>query len=419
MSKAEAGAMRIPRPQAERIIADETGVVADNYHPLPLVLAEGEGAWVKDVDGNRYLDGLSGYSAVNFGHTNPTLVAAAQKQIEELGLISRAFHSSNLAPYCQALAELTKLDVVLPMNTGAEAIETAIKAARKWGYQVKGVPSGQAEIIVMDDNFHGRTTTIVSFSTDVDAKDGYGPYTPGFVIVPFGDIEAVSQAITPNTVAVLTEVIQGEAGVVIPPLDFLPALRALCDRNDVLLIADEIQSGLGRTGQTFACDLYGVTPDMYALGKALGGGIYPVSAVVGRKEVMEVFTPGTHGSTFGGNPVAAAIGLEVIEMMKTGFYQRNARVRGEQLASRLQDLQDRFPNIIQATRQVGLWAAIDFNPEIATGRQICEIAARHGLLLKDAHGSVVRISPPLCVTEADVDFLCDAVEAAVETVAGS
>ena len=404
-------------PLTALAIESERHTVTTNYHPLPVVLAEGDGVWVTDMDGVRYLDALSGYSAVNFGHSNPRIVAAAQEQIAKLGLIARAFHSANLGAFCNALADLTGMDMVLPANSGAEAVETAIKAARKWGYTVKGVPDNQAEIIVMDDNFHGRTSTIVSFSTDEDAKEGYGPYTPGFISVPFGDAQAVREAITPNTVAVLTEPIQGEAGVVIPPATFLPDIRKICDDNNVLMIVDEIQSGFGRTGATFACELLGVQPDLYTLGKALGGGVYPVSAVVGRRGVLEVFTPGTHGSTFGGNPIAAAIGLEVIEITKTGEFQQNALDRGVQLRHRLEGMMVEHAGLIDGFRQIGLWVGIDFNPDVVTGREVCELMMAHRVLMKDAHGSVVRISPPLCATEADIDFLCDALEATLGQVA--
>ncbi len=403
-----------PGEATRRAIEAEAGVVVGNYHPLPVVLEKGKGAWVTDVDGREFLDALSGYSAVNFGHSNPQIIQAMTDQAIQLGLIARAFHSANLGPFCAALAELTGMDMVLPMNTGAEAVETTIKAARKWGYLVKGVERDRAEIIVMDDNFHGRTSTIVSFSSDPDARDDFGPYTPGFISVPFGDAEAVRRAITKNTVAVLTEPIQGEAGVVIPPASFLPELRQICDDNNVLLIVDEIQSGFGRTGATFACELVGVQPDLYTLGKALGGGVYPVSAVAGKREVLEVFTAGTHGSTFGGNPLAAAIGLEVISMIRTGEYQQNAAERGRQLRDHLVELHKQFPELLLGFRQIGLWVGVDFNPDLVTGRQVCEQMMSNRVLIKDAHGSVVRISPPLCVTEADIDFLCIALSKTLE-----
>ena len=306
-------------------LADQ--VTAHNYHPLPVVIASAEGAWVTDVDGRRYLDCLAGYSALNFGHGHPVLVAAAREQIERVTLTSRAFHTDRLGPFCRDLAALAGMEVVLPMNTGAEAVETAIKVSRKWGYDVKGVAPDQANIIVFDGNFHGRTTTIVSFSTDPVARDGFGPFTPGFRVVPYGDAAAVEAAIDANTVAVLIEPIQGEAGVLIPPAGFLKAVRDICTRENVLFVADEIQSGLGRTGSTFACELEDVVPDMYILGKALGGGIVPVSALVSSRAVMEVIRPGNHGSTFGGNPLACAIGHAVVGLLETGEYQARAARR--------------------------------------------------------------------------------------------
>jgi len=343
--------------------------MANNYHPLAVVIAEGHGAWVTDVEGKRYLDALAGYSALNFGHGHPVLLAAAQAQLARVTLTSRAFHNDQLGPFCRDLAALCGMDLVLPMNTGAEAVETAIKVARKWGYDVKGVPDGLANIIVADGNFHGRTTTIVSFSTDEGARAGFGPFTPGFTIVPYGDAEALRAAVTPHTVAVLIEPIQGEGGVVIPPADYLPAVRALCTEQNVLFIADEIQSGLGRTGTTFACELEGVAPDMYILGKALGGGIVPVSAVVSSHEILGVIRPGNHGSTFGGNPLAAAVGRAVVTMLATGEYQARAKVLGEQLRRRLEAL---VGHGVLTVRTRGLWAGVDIDPALMTGREMCE-----------------------------------------------
>src|SRR5579859_4500007 len=308
---------------------------AHNYHPLPVVIAEAEGAWVTDVDGRRYLDMLAAYSALNFGHRHPRLIAAAMTQLERLTLVSRAFDHDQFGPFCAELAELAGMDVVLPMNTGAEAVETAIKVARKWGYRVKGVPRDEAVIIAFDGNLHGRTTTIVSFSTDPDARDDFGPYTPGFRVVPYGDLAAVAAALDDRVVAVLVEPIQGEAGVVVPPAGFLAGLRELCTAHGVLMIADEIQSGLGRTGATFACEGEGVVPDAYLLGKALGGGIVPVSAMVSSWPVLGVLEPGQHGSTFGGNPLACAVGREVVAMLRTGEYQARAAVLGEHMHARL------------------------------------------------------------------------------------
>ncbi len=317
-------------------VAEAERWTAHNYHPLPVVIADGDGAWVTDVDGRRYLDCLAGYSALNFGHRHPALIDAARKQIEHVTLTSRAFLHDQFAPFCRGLAELCNKDMVLPMNTGAEAVETAIKVARKWGYKVKGVPDGQASIVVAANNFHGRTTTIISFSTDPDARADYGPYTPGFRIVPYGDLEAMRAAIDETTVAVLIEPIQGEAGVLVPPPGYLPGVRALCTSTGVLFVADEIQSGLGRTGDTFACDHEDVVPDMYVLGKALGGGVVPVSAVVANADVLGVLRPGEHGSTFGGNPLACAVGIAVVDLLRSGEFQERARELGALLHSSLE-----------------------------------------------------------------------------------
>jgi ornithine--oxo-acid transaminase len=388
---------------AEHIDLAES-VMAHNYHPLPVVIAQGQGAWVSDVEGRRYLDALAGYSALNFGHCHPVLVAAAQHQMTRLTLTSRAFHNDQLGPFCRALAALASMDLVLPMNTGAEAVETAIKVARKWGYNVKGVPDGRADIIVAAGNFHGRTTTIVSFSTDEVARAGFGPFTPGFTVVPYGDAAALRAAITAHTVAVLIEPVQGEAGVVVPPPGYLPAVRDLCTEANVLFIADEIQSGLGRTGTTFACEIEAVVPDMYILGKALGGGIVPVSAVVSSREIMAVIGPGNHGSTFGGNPLAAAVGHAVVKLLNTGEYQERARVLGEQLRVRLEALTGHG---VMAVRTRGLWAGVDIDPALMTGRQMCERLAARGVLAKDTHGSTVRLAPPIVIEAADLDWMVD------------
>lgn len=404
------------RTNTREAMGQEIGVVAPNYHPLPVVVTEASGAWVTDVDGNRYLDALAGYSAVNFGHANPRLLHAAKQQMDRLTMTSRAFYNDRLGPFCKALAGLTGQQMILPMNTGAEAVETAIKAARKWGYEAKGVASERAEIIVMDQNFHGRTTTVISFSSDDESKENFGPYTPGFVTVPFNDLDAVSEAITPNTVGVLVELIQGEAGVRIADPDYARGLRELCTENDALMIVDEVQSGFGRTGETFASSLYGISPDIMILGKALGGGIIPVSAIAGRADVLSHLTPGTHGSTFGGNPLAAAIGSEVVKMMEEGKYQANAVARGNQLAELLEALQADYPDVIRSVSQVGLWVGIDFNPEYTTGREVCHAMLSRGVLMKDAHGSVVRISPPLMVSEGDIDFLAGALRDTVKSM---
>ena len=383
---------------------------AHNYHPLPVVLSHGEGAWVTDVEGNRYLDCLAGYSALNFGHGHPRLVARAQQQLARLTLTSRAFFNDQLGPFSQALAELSGKDMILPMNTGAEAVETALKVARKWGYRVKGVPEGTASIVVMEGNFHGRTTTIVSFSDDKVARDEYGPYTPGFRTVTFGDAEALRSAVDDTTVAVLLEPVQGEGGVVIPPEGYLRDVRAICDEAGVLMIADEIQSGLARTGRTFACDHENVVPDVYVLGKALGGGVYPVSAITANRDVLEVITPGSHGSTFGGNPLAAAVGHEVVTMLAEGEFQRRAAQLGAVLADRLRPLVGRTDRPgLASVRVRGLWAGLDIEPGGPSGRELSERLLARGILAKDTHGSTIRLAPPLVVTEDEVALLVDAV----------
>jgi ornithine--oxo-acid transaminase len=373
---------------------------AHNYHPLPVVIAEADGAWVTDVDGRRYLDFLAGYSALNFGHRHPGLIAAAHAQLDRVTLTSRAFVHDQFAEFCRRLADLCGKDMVLPMNTGAEAVETAIKVARAWGYRVKGVAGQQAEIVVAAGNFHGRTTTIVSFSTDPDARDDFGPYTPGFKIVPYGDLTALSDAVGPNTVAVLLEPIQGEAGVLVPPAGYLAGVRSVCDDNNVLFIADEIQSGLGRTGRTFAIEHEGVVPDMYVLGKALGGGIVPVSAVAANRDVLGVLRPGEHGSTFGGNPLACAVGVEVVKLLATGEFQE----RSDKLGAHLHDgLNALVGTGVVAVRGRGLWAGVDIDPALMSGREACERLAARGILVKDTHGSTIRLAPPLVVTEEELD----------------
>jgi ornithine--oxo-acid transaminase len=385
-------------------VAEAGRFTAHNYHPLPVVIADAEGAWVTDVDGRRYLDCLAGYSALNFGHRHPALIDAARRQLDHVTLTSRAFLHDRFGPFCQGLAELCGMDMVLPMNTGAEAVETAIKVARKWGYRVKGVPADQASIVVAADNFHGRTVTIVSFSTDPDARADFGPYTPGFRIVPYGDLDAMRAAIDDTTVAVLIEPIQGEAGVLVPPAGYLPGVRALCTQTNTLFLADEIQSGLGRTGDTFACDHEGVVPDMYILGKALGGGVVPVSAVVSRSEVLGVLKPGEHGSTFGGNPLACAVGIAVVDLLRTGEFQEKARETGAILHKRLGELVGRG---VTGVRGRGLWAGIDIDPARMTGRQACERLADAGVLAKDTHGSTIRLAPPLVVTADEIEFAVD------------
>ncbi|MFW6694661.1 ornithine--oxo-acid transaminase [Streptomyces sp. MAR4 CNX-425] len=382
---------------------------AHNYHPLPVVVATAEGAWMTDVEGNRYLDMLAGYSALNFGHGNPRLLDAARAQLDRVTLTSRAFHHDRFAEFCTRLAELCGKDMVLPMNTGAEAVETAVKTARKWGYRVKGVPEGRAKIVVAENNFHGRTTTIVSFSTDPEARADYGPYTPGFEIVPYGDLAALTAAVDDDTVAVLLEPIQGEAGVLVPPPGYLAGVRELTAARNVLFMADEIQSGLGRTGRTFACEHEDVVPDVYVLGKALGGGVVPLSAVVASREILGVFHPGEHGSTFGGNPLACAVGLEVIEMLRTGEYQQRATELGEHLHHELGLLTG--TGAVREVRGRGLWAGVDIDPAHGTGREISEKLMARGVLVKDTHGSTIRIAPPLVITKEDLDWGLDQLRA--------
>jgi ornithine--oxo-acid transaminase len=390
---------------AARLRAQAAAHSAHNYHPLPVMISRAEGAWVSDVDGRRYLDMLAAYSAINFGHRHPRLVAAAQRQLEQVTLVSRAFEHDQFGPFCAELAALAGMEMVLPMNTGAEAVETAIKTARKWGYEIKGVPDGEAVIVVFDGNFHGRTTTIISFSTDQDARDHFGPYTPGFRVVPYGDLDALSAVMDENVVAVLVEPIQGEAGVLVPPPGFLPGVRELCTARGALMIADEIQSGLGRTGTTFACEHEDVVPDMYILGKALGGGIVPVSAVVSSGEILGVYRPGQHGSTFGGNPLACAVGREVIAMLATGEYQERSAKLGAHLHNRLAALPG---HAVRDVRGRGLWAGVEFAS--LSGREACEQLASRGILAKDTHGSTIRLAPPLVISEQDLDWAVDQLE---------
>ncbi|MFB6638815.1 ornithine--oxo-acid transaminase [Streptomyces chartreusis] len=394
------------RSSADLIRAEEP-VLAHNYHPLPVVVSRAEGTWVEDVEGRRYLDMLAGYSALNFGHRHPALIEAAHAQLDRLTLTSRAFHNDRLAEFAERLAALTGQDMVLPMNTGAEAVESGIKVARKWAYDVKGVPADQATIVVAADNFHGRTTTIVSFSTDETARQGFGPFTPGFRVVPYNDLPALEAAIDETTAAVLLEPIQGEAGVLIPDQGYLAGVRELTTRKGCLFIADEIQSGLGRTGRTLAVDHESVVPDVLLLGKALGGGIVPVSAVVGSREVLGVLRPGEHGSTFGGNPLAAAVGTAVVELLETGEFQRRATELGVVLRGGLSALLGKG---VVGFRARGLWAGVDVDPAVGTGREISRRLMREGVLVKDTHGSTIRLAPPLTITPEELTGALGALE---------
>jgi ornithine--oxo-acid transaminase len=387
--------------RAEELLELAERYAAHNYHPLPVVIAEAEGAWVTDTEGERYLDMLAAYSALNFGHRHPRLVVAAHRQLDRLTLTSRAFHNDIFPVFCRDLAQLAGKEMVLAMNTGAEAVETAIKTARRWGYDVKGVAPDRAKIVVADGNFHGRTVTIVSFSTDPTAQDGFGPFTPGFEVVPYGEADALRAAIDNDTVAFLVEPIQGEAGVIVPPEGYLRAAREICTERGVLLMADEIQSGLGRTGTTFAVEHEGVVPDIYILGKALGGGIMPLSAVVADRDLLGVFKPGEHGSTFGGNPLASAIGIEVIDVLREGTYQRASAELGTWLLQALLDAD--LPRITEV-RGRGLWIGIDLDPAVGTAREICERLMGRGILAKDTHEATVRLAPPLCVSREDLGW---------------
>lgn len=390
-----------------RALDTERESLTRNYNPLPVVARSAKGAWVTDVEGKKYLDCLAAYSALNFGHGNPTLLRATKRQLRNVTLTSRAFSHNQLGPFAEELAALLGMDMVLPMNTGAEAVESAVKVARAWGYRVKGVVANKAKIIVARENFHGRTISIVSFSTDDSSRKDFGPFTPGFVSVPYGDAEALEKEIDENTVAVLIEPIQGEAGIIVPTKRYLKKVRALTKKNNVLMIADEIQSGLGRTGATVQCQNEKVVPDMFILGKALGGGIVPVSAVVGRKEVMGVLKPGEHGSTFGGNPLAAAVGLAVVRMLAKGAMQKRSAKLGKHLHKRLEALVGKG---ILAVRGVGLWAGIDVDPSLATGREVCEALMHKGVLAKDTHGSTIRLAPPIVVSKKDLDWGIDQLE---------
>lgn len=382
----------------------ESRFSAHNYDPLPVVLARGEGAVLWDIEGRRYIDMMSAYSAVSHGHGHPRILAALAAQSRLLAVPSRAFYNDRLGPFLEKLCAISKLDKALPMNTGAEAVETAIKAARRWGYRVKGIAPDYAEIIVAEGNFHGRTTTIVGFSSEADYRNGFGPFTPGFPAVPFGDLVATESAITPNTAAILVEPIQGEGGIIVPPKGWLAGLRALCDRRNVLLIVDEVQTGLGRTGAWFAFQHENVRPDGVILGKALGGGVLPVSALVGTCALMDVFTPGSHGSTFGGNPLAAAVGLVALRVLEEEGLVERCRKLGEHMMTRLKALD--LP-AIKAVRGMGLLAGIEVDPRFGSARRACEMLARLGVLSKETHETVIRLAPPLVIAQEDLDWALD------------
>ena len=405
-------------------MADTThGALAPTYHPLPITIARAHGTHVWDTDGNEFLDFLAGYSALNFGHLHQGLVAAAMTQLRQVTLTSRAFDHDRLEEFAQRLVEVVgplttggEDSLVVPMNTGAEAVETAIKAVRKWGYHVRGVPEDQATVVVAGGNFHGRTTTLVGLSDNPTARDGFGPFTPGFRQVPFGNLAAVAAAVDDTTVAVLMEPVQGEAGVLVPPDDFWPGLRELTTQQDIALVADEIQSGLGRTGTTLACELWDVQPDLVCLGKALGGGIVPVSAVLGKPEILGVLTAGTHGSTFGGNPLACAVGVAALDLLSTGQYQARAAASGKVLEERLDALVER--GLLTEARTIGLWAGIDLDPAFGTGRDLCEALLERGVLAKDTREGSIRLSPPLSIVQPELEMALDILEESLIALRG-
>lgn len=389
------------RLDSKTLIMMEDSLGAHNYHPLDVVCTRGEGVWMFDVEGKKYLDCLSAYSALNQGHSHPRIVKALVEQAGRLAITSRAFRNDRLPLFYKELLDLTGYERALPMNTGVEAVETAIKAARKWAYTVKGVPRDQAEIIVAEGNFHGRTTTVISFSTEPSYRDNFGPYTPGFVVVPYGDAEAIAEAINPNTAAVLIEPIQGEAGVVVPPDGYLRRIRRLCDEHNVLFIADEIQTGLGRTGKLMACDHEDVRPDMVILGKALSGGMYPVSAVVASDEVLGVFKPGEHGSTFGGNPLAAAVAQAALRVIIEEKLVENSARMGQYFREHLEEINS--PHI-DHVRGKGLLIGVVLKPEAGGARRFCEALQERGILAKETHQHVIRFAPPLSIDQATIDW---------------
>ncbi len=377
---------------------------AHNYHPLDVVIERAEGVWVWDVDGKKYLDCLSAYSALNQGHRHPAIVQALKDQADKVTLTSRAFHNAVMGPFLRDLCEMVRMDLALPMNTGAEAVETAIKAARKWGYDVKGIPEGKAEIIACEGNFHGRTTTIVGFSSEEGYRRGFGPFAPGFKLVPYGNIDALRGAVTPHTVGVLIEPIQGEGGVIVPPAGYLRQIRELCTQKRVLFIDDEIQTGLGRTGRLFCADHEDVKPDMYILGKALGGGVYPVSAVTASQEILGVFTPGTHGSTFGGNPLAAAVGLVALRVIREEKLVERARESGEYFMARLRGIKS---HVVKLVRGKGLLIGVVLNTK---ARPYCEALRDEGILAKETHENVIRFAPPLIIKREELDWMLPRIE---------
>ncbi|MDN4075040.1 ornithine--oxo-acid transaminase [Fictibacillus terranigra] len=390
--------MNQTKTKTEEIIDKTSQFGANNYHPLPIVISEAEGVWVKDPDGSNYMDMLSAYSAVNQGHRHPKIIQALKDQADKITLTSRAFHNDQLAPFYEKVAKLTNKDMILPMNTGAEAVETAIKAARRWAYDVKGVGGNQAEIIACEGNFHGRTMSAVSLSSEQEYKRGFGPMLPGIKLIPYGDIEALKEAITPNTAAFLIEPIQGEAGILIPPAGFLKQVAKVCEEYNVLFIADEIQAGLGRSGKTFACDWDEVEPDMYILGKALGGGVFPISCVAANKTILEVFNPGSHGSTFGGNPLACAVSIAALEVLEEEKLAERSLELGNYFMDKLKEINN---PLIKEVRGRGLFIGVELHKP---ARPYCEKLKAEGLLCKETHETVIRFAPPLVITQDELDW---------------
>ncbi len=391
----------------EEFIKEAERYSAHNYHPLPVVLSKGEGVWVWDVEGKKYLDCLSAYSAVNQGHRHPKIINALIEQANRITLTSRAFHNDKMGAFLKKLCEVAGFDKALPMNTGAEAVETAIKTARKWGYLKKGVEEDKAEIIVCENNFHGRTITIISFSTEPQYRFGFGPFTPGFKVIPFGDAEALEKAITPNTVGFLVEPIQGEGGVIVPPDGYYKAIREITKKHNVLLMADEIQTGFGRTGTLFAMDREGVKPDILIVGKALGGGVYPVSAILANNDVMDVFRPGDHGSTFGGNPLAAAVGMAAIDVIIEERLPERAEELGNYFMKRLREINSPY---VKEVRGRGLLIGVEIKKEYGTARPFCEKLMELGILAKETHDQVIRFAPPLVITKEEIDWALERIE---------
>ncbi len=388
---------------------------AQNYLPLPVVLVRGEGVFVWDDEGNKYLDMMSAYSAVSHGHANPRLVKVAQDQAARLNIVSRAYHTDKLGPFLQRVCELTGMDMALPMNTGAEGVETALKAARKWAVKVKGVPQDAAEIIACAGNFHGRTIAVIAFSSEEQYRDGFGPYPAGFKLAEYGNLQSLKELITPNTAAFLVEPVQGEAGIIVPPDGYLKACEALCRKHNVLLIADEVQTGLGRTGKLLACEHEDVKPDGLILGKALGGGIVPVSMFLAKREVMSVFTPGDHGSTFGGNPLAAAVGLEALNILVEDDLSACSASMGSYMLDALSEMNS---PLIKGIRGIGLFVGVEIDPALGAARDVCERLMQRGVLSKETHDTVVRLAPPLTITRGEIDWALEQLRTVLDEMDG-